>query len=479
MNPKIRMRASVQKESLTRKFSIAFIFMSLVPVSLLIFIIHILKITPVLEREFPYFRLTILLVVLLCLASFDLVRRSMISLSKFTKRASEIAEGDFSGRVHLKDTDEIGTLAGSFNKITAELEARISELEESKTLLQNILQKIGSAVTSASGMTHLLELIIESVIKGTESTSGAIVLLAEDSQTLRVSASHGFGEELKTLELKITEGLMGRVMRSKRPESVSNVSTNAAANVEFKHGLASSTIMLAPLVSKGSALGLIMVSDKKAKARFNKDDIALLNNVAAQTAIAIKNFQLNEDAEQTYLETITALAVAVEAKDSYSRGHLDRVAKYVKIIGQEMGLDDEMMRLLQHGATLHDVGKIGVRDDVLKKEGPLTEYETKEMREHAIIGVNIIKPIRNMAALCELVRHHQEFYDGTGYPDGLKGEAIPLSARILKVADAYDAMTTNRPYRKALSKAEAKRELQAKAGIEFDPHVAEAFLRAI
>ena len=169
----------------------------------------------------------------------------------------------------------------------------------------------------------------------------------------------------------------------------------------------------------------------------------------------------------------------MESKDKYSRGHIDRVSDYAQRLGKAMNLDEEMMKILQSGATLHDVGKIGVRDEILKKQGPLDAEEQKEMREHVIIGVNIIRPIKSMAALSDLVRYHQEFYDGSGYPDGLKGEEIPLTARIIKVCDAYDAMTTDRSYRKGMSKKDASQELVAKSGTEFDPEIVEKFLTVI
>jgi len=221
------------------------------------------------------------------------------------------------------------------------------------------------------------------------------------------------------------------------------------------------------------------VCDKAKRRPFANDDETLLVNISSQTAIAIENFSLNEDAEKTYLETITALAMAVEAKDPYSRGHIDRVSGYAQRLGREMGMDEETMKILKNGAVLHDVGKIGVRDDVLRKNAPLNEDEQNEMRQHVIIGVNIIKPIRSMSALCDLVRYHQEFYDGNGYPDGLKGEQIPLTARMIKVCDAYDAMTTDRSYRKGLSRDEARKELALKSGSEFDPKVVESFLKII
>jgi HD-GYP domain-containing protein (c-di-GMP phosphodiesterase class II) len=294
-----------------------------------------------------------------------------------------------------------------------------------------------------------------------------------------MKAGCGISKDVEKISLESDKGLIARVANLKKIESVFDVSKNAAAYFEFKKGLARDSIVASPLIYKDRVLGVILVCDKKEKKFFNRDDMLLLSSVSSQTAIAIENFILNEDAEKTYLETITALAVAVESKDPYSRGHIERVSDYAQRAGKAMNLDQEMMRILKNGAILHDVGKIGVRDEVLRKQGPLDAEEQKEMREHVIIGVNIIKPIKSMAALSDLVRYHQEFYDGSGYPDGLKGEEIPFTARIIKVCDAYDAMTTDRPYRKGMSKKEASHELLEKSGIEFDPEIVKKFLSVI
>jgi HD-GYP domain-containing protein (c-di-GMP phosphodiesterase class II) len=478
MNPKLNVE-SLYNTSLYRKFSIAFVLMSLVPIVLIIFIIHYFNIAPLLKRQLPFFNLTILLVVSLSLISFDLVRRSMLSLSRISKSAITIAQGDYTKRIEESTEEEISRIADSFNKITTELQDKIKQLEKSKALIQNILNKIGSAVTSTQGIENLLELILQTLVSGTNATSGAIFIIDEEKQHLCMKADYRMPKGSEQISLHSDKGLIARVADLKKMESVFDVSRNAAAYFEFKKGIAQDSIVAVPLVYKDRILGVILVCDKKEKKLFNRDDMLLLSNVSAQTAIAIENFILNEDAEKTYLETITALAVAVESKDPYSRGHIERVSDYAQRLGKAMNLDAEMMRILKNGAILHDVGKIGIRDEVLKKQGPLNAEEQKEMREHVIIGVNIIKPIKNMAALSDLVRYHQEFYDGTGYPDGLKGEEIPLTARIIKVCDAYDAMTTDRPYRKGMSKKDASHELVNKSGIEFDPEIVEKFLSVI
>ncbi len=465
--------------SLHRKFSIAFVFMSLVPIVLILFIIRYLNITPLLNKQLPLFNLTILLVVLLSLASFDLMRRSMIALAGFSSNAKKIANGNYSQKVDVANKDEIGDIADSFNKITDELQKKIKALESSRKLLHNILNKIGSAVTSTKGIENLLELVLQTLVTGISATSGAIFLFEEGKNNLVMKVGYHISSKLSEINIDSTKGLIGRVIELKKLEAVSRVGTNAAAYFEFKSGLAKDSIMAAPLLFKGKVHGVVVVCDKLDHKSFDRDDIILFSNVTAQVSVAIENFELNEDAEQTYMETITALALAVEAKDKYSKGHIDRVADYVERLGTAMKFDGEMMKILRNGALLHDVGKIGVRDEVLKKQGALDKEEQKEMEEHVIIGVNIIRPIRHMSALCELVRNHQELYDGTGYPDGLKGEEIPLTARILKVCDAYDAMITDRPYRKGIGKESAKKELIDKKGIDFDPEIVEKFIKII
>jgi len=203
----------------------------------------------------------------------------------------------------------------------------------------------------------------------------------------------------------------------------------------------------------------------------------LLTNIGSQVAVAIENYRLNLDVERTYVETILALALAVEAKDPYSAGHSKRVGFYASKIGEQMGLDVETQRILSHAGILHDIGKIGIKDDILLKPGMLTPDEQKIMQQHSVIGEAIVKPVRSLHQVVSLVRHHHERFDGTGYPDALKGEAIPIGARVLAVADTYDAMVTDRPYRRRLSLEEARAELKRNAGIQHDPTVVDAFLR--
>ena len=173
---------------------------------------------------------------------------------------------------------------------------------------------------------------------------------------------------------------------------------------------------------------------------------------------------------------ILSLATAIEAKDPYTEGHVDRVASYALSLGGEAGLAPWELQLLRKAAILHDVGKIGVNESVLLKPGSLSADEFNHMKSHTVIGERICKPLQQDRLILEVIRHHHERYDGKGYPDGLAGEDIPIAARIMAVVDAYDALTSDRPYRKRLSQEQAVQILKQEAGKQFDPKIAIAFV---
>jgi response regulator RpfG family c-di-GMP phosphodiesterase len=180
--------------------------------------------------------------------------------------------------------------------------------------------------------------------------------------------------------------------------------------------------------------------------------------------------------DEAYLETITALARAVEARDSYTGSHVERVRQYSMEIGAAMGMGGDALRQLEFGAVLHDVGKIGVPDAVLGKPGPLDAEEWRAMRAHPEIGRRLLEGVHFLAPAIDAVAHHHERWDGAGYPAGLAGEAVPLAGRIVAVGDAFDAMTSDRPYRRALPLEVALAEIERGRSTQFDPQIAAAFL---
>ena len=183
-----------------------------------------------------------------------------------------------------------------------------------------------------------------------------------------------------------------------------------------------------------------------------------------------------QDLEQSYDYTLEALGGALDAKDAETEGHCQRVTAFTITIARAMGVDKGLLRHIARGAFLHDIGKMGVPDSILRKPGPLTPQEREIMRRHCEIGFAMLQRIPFLKEAAEIVLSHQEFYDGTGYPRGLRGEQIPLGARIFAVADTLDAMISDRPYRKALPISAARDEIRRFAGRQFDPRVVEVFL---
>ena len=236
-------------------------------------------------------------------------------------------------------------------------------------------------------------------------------------------------------------------------------------------------MICSPLVFQGKVIGTISVSGKKSNANFEEDELMILSNLGLQVALALENSRLSSDNQKTYLETVTALALAVEARDFYSRGHSDRVSEYSVRLAQAIGLDEQQIKTIREAAELHDVGKIGISDEILKKAGALSELEYKIIQQHPVIGEGIIVPLHGFSHLRSPIRHHHEWLDGSGYPDHLKGDAICLEARILAITDSYDAMVTDRPYRKALSPQEAKQELLRYKGIRYDEKLVDTFIQ--
>ncbi|MTI49741.1 MAG: HD-GYP domain-containing protein [Firmicutes bacterium] len=195
--------------------------------------------------------------------------------------------------------------------------------------------------------------------------------------------------------------------------------------------------------------------------------------------LARYSFKMYIDMREVYMETIQALSKTIEAKDAYTRGHTTRVEEYSIKLAKAVKLSHKQIENIKMAALLHDIGKIGIDDNILKKPGRLTEEEYKAIQEHPIIGAEILKDVDFLKDIIDIVKHHHERYDGKGYPDGLKGENIPMESSILAIADAYDAMTSDRPYRSALDKKEAIEEVKGSAGTQLHPKLSEIFVGII
>jgi len=231
---------------------------------------------------------------------------------------------------------------------------------------------------------------------------------------------------------------------------------------------------LAPIRGQGEMIGVLLVNHSSPLA-FHAEHVAAFRGLATLAGVAAREDSHRAHLEELFMSVIVSLTMALEAKDSATEGHSVRVAAYSEAIGKQLGLAAATLDVIHRACLVHDIGKIAVDENILTKRDRLSTMEREKMDMHPLIGESILSPIEMLRPLLPGVRSHHEHYDGSGYPDGLAGDAIPIEARIMAVADAFDAMTSNRPYRQAIPEEEALVELRRNAGTHFDPRVVAAF----
>jgi putative nucleotidyltransferase with HDIG domain len=237
------------------------------------------------------------------------------------------------------------------------------------------------------------------------------------------------------------------------------------------------SVVCAVLRAPDRDLGVLHLDRGPDAAPFTEADLHRADALAAAVALGLDRQQLVERHEALFLQTVTALAQAVEMRDASLGNHAQRVTTYALLLAEELGLDEDVRRQLRVATLLHDIGKIAVDDQVLRKAGRPADHESDQIKTHVTRGAEIIQMIPGLAWALPVVRGHHERWDGLGYPDGLAGEDIPLTARVVAVADAFDSLTADRPHHKGVPGSRAFAELQAGAGTRFDPECVAAFLR--
>jgi len=280
------------------------------------------------------------------------------------------------------------------------------------------------------------------------------------------------------IKLNARSGIAGWVAQHKKPIIINDVMSDQRfdQSIDEVTGFTTKSIICAPLIVHRKVIGVIEVLNKSDGSDFNEHDLGALTSVASTAAMAMENAQLHQTVLNAYKSTIKALAAAIDAKDHYTRGHSQRVMEYALMGGILLSLPRVELEILEYAGILHDIGKIGIDDRILSKEEPLTDLEWEVIRQHPMIGSDILKDIPFLEKARTLILHHHERYDGGGYPDGMSGEDIPLGARLLAIADAFDSMTTDRAYRTALSVNHAINELIKYSGTQFCPIAVKTFV---
>ncbi len=337
------------------------------------------------------------------------------------------------------------------------------------TLLYDLAEKLTASLDPA----EVALLVIDEAKRLIEADNTSVMLVNEETGMLEVIAS--LGKELHPGEgLKTGAGISGSVVLTGRAEIVNDIPSDARY---VPGAIRVSSLMCAPLKIKDRVIGVIYISSED-PVQYTAEDLKLLSAIAYQAAADIENARLYDSLKETFLTTVYTLAETIEKRDPYTGGHTNRVMNYSIAIGRVLGLSDVEIGKLELAAMLHDIGKIGIKDCILLKKRKLTACEFDEIKMHPIYAEEILNHIKHLRDIIPGVKYHHERYDGAGYPEKLRGDNIDIIARIIAVADAFDAMTTDRPYRKALGLKMAFEELRLNSGTQFDPEVVKAFFAA-
>jgi len=342
------------------------------------------------------------------------------------------------------------------------------------------LFEISKLLVTEIELTSLFKIITDVLVQEFAADRVSLMLTDETSGALLIRASHGLPADIaQRARRKPGEGVSGLVLKHKRPLIISaGKHPDREVMDAMNRDNMPSSCMSVPLIGKNKLFGVLNVSKFSGRS-FSTSDLQIVSILASQVVTAMENASLFENLRDNYFRTIQALVAAVEAKDLYTRWHSTNVAKYAVEIARDMGIGPAQLEEIHIAAILHDVGKIGISDNIICKPGRLSREEFDRMKDHSAHGIRILEPIGFPPTIINAIHQHHERYDGKGYPQGLAGKEITLTARILNVADTIDAMISKRPYRLEITPEDVLLELEKEAGGQFDPQAAESARRLI
>jgi len=365
------------------------------------------------------------------------------------------------------------------------LEKRRLEQENVKLKEVMSLYNVSEAMTSSLSLDHILSVILETTKNELEADAVSLLLEEDTTSEYNVSPDKKHSIQIYRQPSDVTE-FYGEIdynaLCNWFAENPFLISSSPKVKRFFKEppdkrGL--NSFLSVPLKVRDQVLGTVNAYSYKKSYRFTEGQAKLLIILASRAAQAIENARLFENLQLTFRQTIQGLVGTLEAKDKYTSGHSRRVTELAVKIAREFDLAPRELERIEWAGLLHDIGKIGIRLEALNKPEKITEQEHEMFKDHTVMGKQILESIHFLREIVPLVYHHHEWYDGSGYPEGIAGDDIPLGARILAIADSYDAMTSDRPYRKAMNKKEAVKELKAFSGSQFDPKLVDIFINVL
>lgn len=383
--------------------------------------------------------------------------------------------GDLVGSIATPASAEMLEAAAFCVESSLRLEAENIDLTEEVVRLyeeQALIYSLSGKMASEMEVDSICKLILEEEGNILAVHNVSIMLLDHATNELFTRLCKGRDMEAAALfRADASTGLLGGIFQQGEPVTICDVGTEG--RLTFPYPVRS--ILCIPLVTDGKGIGMLVASDKLSGEEFWSQDIKLMAVFAMEVAASIKKAQLYEEISGMFIHTVEALASAIDAKDPYTYGHSNRVARYSVAICEEMGMSRKEVRRVELAAILHDIGKIGTPESILQKPGSLSPTEMERIHEHPGKGAHILSNIFEFRDVITWIRHHHEWYDGQGYPDHIAANDIPLQARILTIADTFDAMTSDRPYRKGMPAGEAIGIMEENSGSQFDPFILKTF----
>jgi PAS domain S-box-containing protein len=400
----------------------------------------------------------------------DSLARVLISIIDITERRQ--TEGALA-----RQTEELRQQNEQLIRLNAQTERRMQQL----TALHNI----DKVISGSFDIGLILNILLDQVTKQLGVHAAEILIFNPVTQTFRYSAGQGFRTlALQHTNLRLGDGYAGRVVRERQAITIQDLAKNPGELRKSSNFSSEGfvTYVGVPLIAKGQVKGVLEIFQRE-ELVFDQEQETFLEMLANQAAIAIDSGQMVENLQASnvelmtaYDETIEGWSRALDLRDEETEGHTQRVAEMTLHLANQMSFSKKELVNIRWGALLHDIGKIGVPDDILRKPGPLTEEEWVKMRRHPQFAYDMLASIAHLRPALDIPYCHHEKWDGTGYPRGLKGEQIPLSARLFAVVDIWDALTSDRPYRKAWSEEKALSYIRVQAGLHFDPRIVDLFL---